>query len=358
MDLSMDMKPGSFAQRISKHLTVRKNNFLSCIVRGRIHSGEQFFEALSSMGVSMPHRAFAFIAFEVENAANLFFEEHSEFSEDMWDHILYIINNMGEELFNEKYHCLIGETGGLILCLINVDPTLSKETVVSDLTASTHTIYDVMKTSFGVTLSAEISSFHTDISGIITCYEEIREIVEWRNWILEEQPLILYQEIASETEPLSLSRLENNAITAIKAHAYKDAIVILQSIETEIHRSKQDDSKNVLPSSSLARSISAYILENYRDSNLSAGTIAEHFGLSASSLSQLFKKNVDSGVLDEIHRLRIQSAKNLLLEGNTVQDTANMVGYCNTRTMIRAFKRLVGMTPTEYKESHPRERKT
>lgn len=345
------LSPKSLEQKVIKNIFVRKNNLLSQVVRGRIHSLPDFQESCRNLKVEMKYHTFACIAFEVEDASNLFFEEHTEFSEDMWDSILYIINNVGEELINEKYSCLIGETGGLILCLVNLPDDCNADSVIADFERIVQIIYDLMLNDFGVTLSCNISDLHTDTSGIITCYEEIREIVESRSWMIEEKPLIIYRNIREPS--IALNRMEKDAIASIRAHSYKEAIVLLQTLESEAMAVKEVEGTSAA-SAALVNSINAYILENYRNPNLSAGTIANKFNISASSLSQLYKKNTSSGVLDEIHHLRIQAAKRLLLDGHTVQNTANLVGYCNTRTMIRAFKRLENMTPTEYKEMYYR----
>ena len=345
------LRPKSLEQKVVKNLFTRKNNLLSQVVRGRIHSFPDFQEACEALQVNIRYHTFACISFEVEDASNLFFEEHTEFSEDMWDSIMYIINNVGEELAGEKYSCLIGETSGMILCLLNIPDDISSDDAIADMERIAQMVYELMLKDFGVTLSCNISDLHVDTSGIITCYEELQEIIESRSWMIDEKPLIVYRNIREPS--VALSRMEKDAIASIRAHSYKEAIVLLQTLESEAMALKATEGSS--PASvALVNSINAYILENYRNPNLSAGTIASKFGISPSSLSQLYKKNTSSGVLDEIHHLRIQAAKRLLLDGHTVQNTANLVGYCNTRTMIRAFKRLENMTPTEYKEMYYR----
>jgi len=56
------------------------------------------------------------------------------------------------------------------------------------------------------------------------------------------------------------------------------------------------------------------------------------------------------GTLDYVHGLRITKAKELLRTGIKVKDAAELVGYYDTRPMIRAFKRFENMTPVEFKE--------
>ena len=102
----------------------------------------------------------------------------------------------------------------------------------------------------------------------------------------------------------------------------------------------------------IADMVVAYIHANYRDQDLSVGKIADEFGISLSYLSQIFKRTMKTGLLEYIHLQRIEEAKKLLLEGMSVQSVAETVGYYNTRPLIRMFKRIENMTPTEYKESN------
>lgn len=91
-----------------------------------------------------------------------------------------------------------------------------------------------------------------------------------------------------------------------------------------------------------------YIEENYQNPSLNASMIADHLGVSLSTLSRRFKNTAGHGVLDEIHRIRIQNAKTLLENGLTVRETAEKTGYIESRAMIRAFKRYEGITPGQY----------
>ena len=96
--------------------------------------------------------------------------------------------------------------------------------------------------------------------------------------------------------------------------------------------------------------IIAYLKENYSDSGLSAGSVAEHFGLSLPWLSSLFKQRTGIGFLDYLHHLRIEQAKELIRNSSqTISEIAAAVGYLNANTMTNAFKRYEGVTPGWYR---------
>lgn len=98
--------------------------------------------------------------------------------------------------------------------------------------------------------------------------------------------------------------------------------------------------------------ITQYIQENYQNPNLSAGMIADSFNISLPWLSNLFKKELNLGFLDYLHRCRIEKAKELIRGTKyNIGDIAEMVGYTNAVTMTRAFKRYEGITPSWYRQN-------
>lgn len=103
--------------------------------------------------------------------------------------------------------------------------------------------------------------------------------------------------------------------------------------------------------------ITQYIEDHYQDINLSAGAVAEHFHMSLPVLSNLFKQELNVGFLDYLHRYRIEHAKDLIIHtDHTIGDISAMVGYANSITMNRAFKRYEGVTPGWYRASRTEEK--
>lgn len=93
-----------------------------------------------------------------------------------------------------------------------------------------------------------------------------------------------------------------------------------------------------------------YIDQNFKDPNLTVASLTEHFGMSQSYLLRVFKKDSGSGILDYIHQRRVDESKLLLKNtGKTIAEIAADIGYSNQLALIRAFKRLEGITPSEYR---------
>lgn len=107
--------------------------------------------------------------------------------------------------------------------------------------------------------------------------------------------------------------------------------------------------KSYFPASgqeALVDEIKEYIALHYSENTLSAGEIADHFGLSLPTISKMFKKSTQTGILDHIHHVRINQAKILLQSKQyTVNEVALMTGYLSPSTFIRVFKKYEGISP-------------
>jgi len=121
-------------------------------------------------------------------------------------------------------------------------------------------------------------------------------------------------------------------------------------IFTKLSEYYRQDSDST-PASDIYDKIIEYVKKNYADQNISVNGISELFETSISSLSRLFKKNMGIGLLDYIHKLRLEKAKELLLNTDmSIKEIAEGVGYYNDVAIIRAFKRYEGVTPGKFRE--------
>lgn len=89
-----------------------------------------------------------------------------------------------------------------------------------------------------------------------------------------------------------------------------------------------------------------YIAEHYGDSDISIATVSAAVGISE---SHLFKKETDYTVAAYITRYRMRAAMKLLEDcRNRVSEVAEQVGYRDITYFSSTFKKIVGMTPSEY----------
>ena len=95
-----------------------------------------------------------------------------------------------------------------------------------------------------------------------------------------------------------------------------------------------------------------YIGAHYNDPGISVGTIAEHLGISEGHLSHTFKKETDYTLLNYLTRYRIHKAMELLRDCRLkVSEVAEQVGYRDIPYFSATFKKLTGVSPSEYQDT-------
>ncbi|MCU6712101.1 helix-turn-helix domain-containing protein [Paenibacillus sp. J5C_2022] len=103
----------------------------------------------------------------------------------------------------------------------------------------------------------------------------------------------------------------------------------------------------------LLDNILGYIQEHYMDFDYSVQQVADHFHMSQASLSQLFKEQTGTSLLEYEIQLKLDKAKQLLVTSKLpLKDIATEVGYFNVNSFIRRFKQSIGITPGEYRKQH------
>lgn len=84
--------------------------------------------------------------------------------------------------------------------------------------------------------------------------------------------------------------------------------------------------------------------------DLSLARAAEVAGFERTYFSSLFRDKVGVPYSAWVRQVRVQAAVRLLNERDyRISELARRVGYNNTRTLERAFRRETGLTPTCYK---------
>lgn len=94
------------------------------------------------------------------------------------------------------------------------------------------------------------------------------------------------------------------------------------------------------------------IKRDYKNPQLSSGTIGDELGLSRDYFLSVFKKETGMKVSDYIHKIRIENACKILTKNkHSITEIAYLVGYTNVRTFTRAFTKIMGVAPGVYRES-------
>ncbi len=110
---------------------------------------------------------------------------------------------------------------------------------------------------------------------------------------------------------------------------------------------KQKNNINQIPS--IISDICIWIKNNFQN-NFSIEDIAEEFGYQSSYLSNLFKKHMNMSIIQYTSEVRISAAKNLL-STFSVKETAWSCGFEDEKYFMKIFKKIEGITPTQYKQA-------
>ncbi len=92
-----------------------------------------------------------------------------------------------------------------------------------------------------------------------------------------------------------------------------------------------------------------YLQEHYSDPSITVGSVAEELGISEGHLSHTFKKETDLTLLNFLTRMRIRKAMELLRTCKyKVYEVAELVGYRDIAYFSATFKKVAGVSPSEY----------
>lgn len=102
--------------------------------------------------------------------------------------------------------------------------------------------------------------------------------------------------------------------------------------------------------------VKKYLRHNYMLPDISLDSVSAILQINASYFSSLFKRTFGVNFLDYLTELRMEAARELLRDPlRSMAEVAGMVGYESANYFTRAFKKNVGMTPTDFRRSIARE---
>ena len=80
--------------------------------------------------------------------------------------------------------------------------------------------------------------------------------------------------------------------------------------------------------------------------------VAKHFNLSPSILKRSFRKQKGCGIMEYFTKLKIDAAKQMIRESElNFTEIAAELSFCSSQHFTAVFRRVIGMTPSEYRES-------
>lgn len=99
----------------------------------------------------------------------------------------------------------------------------------------------------------------------------------------------------------------------------------------------------------LLDNIISYI-ENNLSEDISLKSISSHFLVSQSSISQLFKKQLDLSFYRVVTQRRLIEAKNLIFEGIPLKEIPERCGFSDYSVFYKAFIKEYGISPRQFRQ--------
>ena len=93
-----------------------------------------------------------------------------------------------------------------------------------------------------------------------------------------------------------------------------------------------------------------YIEKHYAE-DVTITEIAKEFGVSASFLSRIFKKEIGIPIHEYLNQYRISKSLSLL-KTHSITEVGYICGFCDNSHFISIFKKYIGTTPMQYKKQH------
>ncbi|WP_413378180.1 helix-turn-helix domain-containing protein [Alkalihalobacillus sp. 1P02AB] len=139
-------------------------------------------------------------------------------------------------------------------------------------------------------------------------------------------------------------------------YAMSEKELNIEQLEEKLRSMGQKLSNELLKSDPIKGSVDIkevllYLDKYYMEASISMQRLADEFNLSYSNFSHFFKKKTGENFAAYLERLRINKAKQLLIQGKEpIKSIAEQVGYINANSFTRSFKKLENMAPGEYRK--------
>lgn len=137
----------------------------------------------------------------------------------------------------------------------------------------------------------------------------------------------------------------------VEPERYASMVTLLESFAGQL--SQLSESLAIIEEGSEPAAIAKArkFIHEYLDSPLPLGTVAREAGLSESHFCRLFKESTGLTLTDYVNRCRVEWAKKELLKPEMrVSEIAFLVGYQSLSQFNRSFARIVGNSPTHWRQ--------
>lgn len=392
-------------EKLDNHKPVLQNNFLRQLLHGKIYTEEELYTYSNYTELNLNHKNYMVIAINIKGYDHFI---DTKVLKELSMARVVLLNHLNENISTPFYTYDIDHLNiALLLCFDESNSSdfvklkQDIQLIISDLRASyfIHTSF-----AMGIPVDNPLS--------IHTSYNQAMKALHYLQYQHEEN-ILYYEDLPYDADNLYYPYdLEQELIMALKTGDQKKLKALLKIIfnenfvirnlsqdktdqlisvmkgtlyreieglmkTQEVHQLLQDmdsaqsvdimfnyiirihtsisesvSKKNENDKITLLKDIVSYVDDHYHDSGLTLFDVATQFGLSETCMYNFFRDNLGITYASYLEQLRIKEACRLItLNQNTFREITYLVGYNNDNTFRRAFKRIMGCTPTVYKES-------
>lgn len=386
-----------------QNIQLRQNVIRNILLR-RIDIYQITTEFMIQKNIFFTGKSYAVLIFDISDAEDMEFKNISDF----------IQNKFAEIVKNEAnaYFCDINST---LVCVLNIVESDFSENRLRDMAK---TLNKEITDKYGIDIVCSVSRIDTSKAEIANLYEDALENINFRllengssvllcddsfdfrrhiYTVDDEKHMINYINTGKkdEAEKLAVNIIHDNvrrrkinlgSLKVLCTEIMQTALKVLSRDETSDENGYQRLYKYLVGASGISNGeeaenhvvkfisevcammpetqdkrddriekIKVFITENISDPNLSVTYVSEKFNLSRSRISTYFKESCGVGIAEFIIEKRIEIAKEMLLNSeNTVTWIAEQTGFSSLVAFVRAFKRVEGITPSQYRETERR----
>lgn len=144
-----------------------------------------------------------------------------------------------------------------------------------------------------------------------------------------------------------IEQTSNSHVPYMELDVYSKILQILHIVENSI----RIDARKPLPTNSdrLMQEILHYINEHYTE-NITISSLGQIFHVSDSFLSHKFKDYTNKGIYEYILYKRILKTRELMCQNLSLTEIAFQCGFSDYSNFLRAFKKITGTSPKEYRK--------
>ena len=144
--------------------------------------------------------------------------------------------------------------------------------------------------------------------------------------------------------PTQKQELENNLLALDSIYDLESGFALFTELLEQIDALNRSDNTETISSD-----IFQYMADNFTNPLLDRTMFANYFNVTSEYASSFFKNNTGYSFSEYLEKIRIGEACKLLAEKNlTINEIAEAVGYNSALSFRRAFKRLLGVSPSDY----------